>query len=292
MKTSPDYDRIAEDYDRRFEFFDDSRVTKLVLGFACSESSLRFLDLGCGTGHWLARVSSRVQSSAGLDLSMGMLEHAKAKLFPKGESSLEAKLFPKGEPSSKARLFPNAEPSPAAKPSHCVLARGRAEGMPWKDATFDRILINNAFHHFRDKERAMAEARRVLRPGGGLLIIGLDPHTGLDRWWIHDYFGSSLATDKGRYLPTDRMRALMKQCGLSRCETVLALHEPICFSARIALEEGRLEKHTTSQLALLTDEEYEQGMRRLWGDIEASEAVGAERVLLSDLRLYATTGWL
>jgi hypothetical protein len=44
VKTSPNYDRIAEDYDRRFEFFDDSRVTKLVLGFACSESSLRVLD--------------------------------------------------------------------------------------------------------------------------------------------------------------------------------------------------------------------------------------------------------
>jgi hypothetical protein len=138
----------------------------------------------------------------------------------------------------------------------------------------------------------MAEARRVLRPGGGLLIIGLDPHTGLDRWWIHDYFGTALATDKGRYLPTDGIRALMRTYGLSRCETVVALHDPICFSARIALEEGRLEKHTTSQLALLTDEEYEKGMRQLLENMEASEAMGAERVLLSDLRLYATTGWL
>jgi hypothetical protein len=38
------------------------------------------------------------------------------------------------------------------------------------------------------------EARRVLRSGGRLMTIGLDPHLGIDRWYIYDYFPVSART--------------------------------------------------------------------------------------------------
>jgi SAM-dependent methyltransferase len=45
-----------------------------------------------------------------------------------------------------------------------------AESMPFDDASVDAVVVGNAFHHF-DRDAAMAEIRRVLRPGGGLGVF-------------------------------------------------------------------------------------------------------------------------
>jgi SAM-dependent methyltransferase len=60
-----------------------------------------------------------------------------------------------------------AEPDRAAFP----LVRGRAEELPWPDASFDGVLIIEALDHFEDPARTAAEALRVLRSGGDLLIF-------------------------------------------------------------------------------------------------------------------------
>jgi hypothetical protein len=48
----------------------------------------------------------------------------------------------------------------------------------------------------------------------------------------------------------------------------------------------------TSQLALLTNDEYTQGIRQIQRDIEAAEARNEVLTLRTDLRLYATIGWV
>jgi SAM-dependent methyltransferase len=45
-----------------------------------------------------------------------------------------------------------------------------AESMPFEDGSVDAVVVGNAFHHF-DRDAAMAEIRRVLRPGGGLALF-------------------------------------------------------------------------------------------------------------------------
>jgi SAM-dependent methyltransferase len=50
---------------------------------------------------------------------------------------------------------------------------GRAESLPWGDAAFPAVLSVEAFDHFADPARAAAEALRVLRPGGQLLVFVL-----------------------------------------------------------------------------------------------------------------------
>lgn len=49
--------------------------------------------------------------------------------------------------------------------------QGMAEELPWPDATFEAVLSVEAFDHFLDPGLAAAEALRVLRPGGELLVF-------------------------------------------------------------------------------------------------------------------------
>lgn len=50
------------------------------------------------------------------------------------------------------------------------LREGRAEALPVEDASVDAVVVGQAFHWF-DAPPAIAEIRRVLRPGGGLGLI-------------------------------------------------------------------------------------------------------------------------
>ena len=52
---------------------------------------------------------------------------------------------------------------------------GRAEEIPFPDATFDRVTAVVAFHHVQNQDRALEETRRVLKDGGRLLLFELPP---------------------------------------------------------------------------------------------------------------------
>lgn len=62
-------------------------------------------------------------------------------------------------------------------PAHPALEAtlGVAENMPYADHVFDAVLVSDAFHHFRDQDGAVREILRVVRPGGGVLMLELDP---------------------------------------------------------------------------------------------------------------------
>jgi len=51
--------------------------------------------------------------------------------------------------------------------------RGRAEALPFADAAFDFLCLGYALRHLADLEGVFREFRRVLRPGGGLLVLEL-----------------------------------------------------------------------------------------------------------------------
>jgi hypothetical protein len=77
---------------------------------------------------------------------------------------------------------------------------------------------------------------------------------------------------------------------LSDCVTREIQHLPVQLAARAALEEGRLDRAATSQLGLLTEEQYQHGIDRIRKGIESAEASDRTLYLTADLRLYATTG--
>ena len=249
-----DYDRVAATYDRRYAINDYGGIRDAVLAFA--PAGLDVLEVGCGTGHWLGELAPRARTVAGVDRSGSMLARARA-------------------------AVPGA-----------LLARGSAEALPVRAGAVDRVLVVHAMHHFDDKAAFVREARRVLRPGGGVMIAGLDPHTGLDRWWVYEHFPAAVAADRARYPSAAAIRGLLEEVGFAACETRVVLHRPVSMPVREALERGVVARESTSQLMVIGDDEYAAGLERLRALAASAPAGGAEPMLHADLRIYGTTGWL
>lgn len=55
--------------------------------------------------------------------------------------------------------------------------QGSATALPHPDASLDAVVIVDAFHHFPDHERCLAEVQRVLAPGGVLVVREFDAST-------------------------------------------------------------------------------------------------------------------
>jgi ubiquinone/menaquinone biosynthesis C-methylase UbiE len=56
------------------------------------------------------------------------------------------------------------------RPDPDVKILGDLEALPFRDGSFDRVLIFAALHHVRDTQRALAEAKRVVRPQGHIVL--------------------------------------------------------------------------------------------------------------------------
>ena len=246
-----DYDAIAADYDRRYAVNDYSQMQAALLDFVENIPTGRALEVGCGTGHWL-RVLGDAVRVAGIDPSANMLRYARTK-------------------------------APVS-----ALVRATAERLPWCNGAFERLYCVNALHHFEDAAAFAGEARRVLAPGGRLLTIGLDPHTGTERWFIYEYFAPVREIDRQRYPSTARIRAWLRTAGFTDVHTREVQHLPARLSARSALDDGTLAKHTRSQLALLSDDQYEEGLDRIRMALRDADTRGETLTLTADLRLYGT----
>jgi SAM-dependent methyltransferase len=67
---------------------------------------------------------------------------------------------------------------------------GDARELPFADASFDAAMLVAMIHHVDSPQRALAEARRVLRPGGRLALMAFTREDVDDSWCI-DYFPAS-----------------------------------------------------------------------------------------------------
>jgi ubiquinone/menaquinone biosynthesis C-methylase UbiE len=124
-------------------------VHDAVLGALAAEPCPRVLDIGCGTGRLAERLlaAPTVRSVVGCDFSAGMLAHAAERLAPAARASTAT----------------------------VTLVRGDATRLPFADAAFDAAVSTEAFHWFPDQDAALRELRRVLRPGGRLLLALVSP---------------------------------------------------------------------------------------------------------------------
>ena len=103
-----------------------------IFEFLKDKEYTKLLDIGCGTGY-LIDMLAKVHDAeyTGVDLSPEMIKQANNK-----------------------------------KIKNAKFVEGRSDEIPFDDNTFDIITCSQSFHHYPDTDKAMQEARRVLKPGG------------------------------------------------------------------------------------------------------------------------------
>jgi ubiquinone/menaquinone biosynthesis C-methylase UbiE len=227
MALRVDYDQIATTYDNRYTFGLYDGVLEALRALFPAKKPESVLEVGCGTGYWLAALDMVCPRIYGLDYSLEMLHRARDR---------------------------NATAS---------LVRGTADRRPFHSGTFDLIFCVNAIHHFERIEQFIAEARRLLRASGILAVIGMDPHHGHDYWCVYDYFPETKATDLARYPSSGQIIDAMVQAGFERVDCRVACRFAQTRRGRSVLEDPELQRRGCSQMALLTDEQYAAGMERI-----------------------------
>ena len=275
-----DYDRIADRYDTRYGVYAYDGVRETLLNFLGTGPSAT-LEVGCGTGHWLAAAAARLKPSPHEDRDDGAAKAVAKRLDDRSAKASAERLV--GIDPSAPMLARARDAAPGAR-----LVRARAEDLPFPDAAFDRLVCVNALHHFADRGRFFAEARRVLKPGGGLLTIGKDPHTEQDDWWVYQYFEETRAIDLERFARVRTLRGEMALAGFAWTESMEADHIETVRPASEALANGVVDASFTSQLTVLSEEEFRRGVEQLR---QANDAAGGELQLVADFRLYATVAW-
>jgi SAM-dependent methyltransferase len=91
------------------------------------------------------------------------------------------------------------------------------EALPFPTAFFDAAMCCDAFHHFRDQAAAAREIARVIRPGGGVLILDAEA-TGSNRAWaaVERVLG-----EPGGFLPPADLEGLLAAHGITGTTTRL-----------------------------------------------------------------------
>jgi ubiquinone/menaquinone biosynthesis C-methylase UbiE len=146
------YDRLSRWYDL-LTFNSEERLAKQAIRQLDLKPGESVLEIGCGTGANLHRISQNISSTGlmiGLDLSSGMLSHARGKISAKSTGNI------------------------------IHLIQGDGENLPIASGEIDAILLSFTLELFDPPGIAavLAECRRVLSPSGRVGVVGLSRKPG------------------------------------------------------------------------------------------------------------------
>jgi SAM-dependent methyltransferase len=170
-----------------------------------------------------------------------------------------------------------------------TLLAAEAHALPFSTRAFDLVACVNALHHFGEPRRFLESAIGLLQAGGALVVIGMDPSVGRDRWYLYDYFPESLRPDLDRYPPHAALRRWMRDLGLERVTTRTAQRIQGVFEGERVFDDPILHRNGTSQLTLLDDGAFERGMARIR---DAVSRPGPSPSFVTDIWLPVTRGFV
>ncbi|WP_096703034.1 metalloregulator ArsR/SmtB family transcription factor [Magnetospirillum sp. 15-1] len=124
---------------------DEAEVEKALLAVFAGRRIHDLVDMGTGTGRVLEVLGPHVERAIGIDLSREMLSVARTNL-------------------ERLSL------------SNCMVRQGDIAQLPLPAATADAVTIHQVLHYATDPAALVAEAARVLEPGGRLAIVDFAPH--------------------------------------------------------------------------------------------------------------------
>lgn len=138
--------RHAGEWDRlRTLHVEDGQVEATIARLLDETRLGTVIDLGTGTGRMLEMLGPKVGRGIGIDLSHDMLAYARNRLEQKGLTN-------------------------------CQVRHGDIYNLPLDNAVADAVIVHQVLHYLDDPARAVAEAARLLRRGGRLIIVDFAPH--------------------------------------------------------------------------------------------------------------------
>ena len=188
--------RLAEVRRVRRENFDahagpDTNARQLVPGRSWAAWSralghllpaVRVADLGCGEGYLTIEASRWAQKVVAVDRSPAVLDRARAL-------------------AARRRV------------ANVTWKKGELEKLPIADESMDVALLSQALHHAGDPARAIAEAARIVVPGGRVLLLDLREH---NETWVRERLG-----DRWTGFSEEKLRELLRGAGLERVKVTV-----------------------------------------------------------------------
>lgn len=151
MNDPKDFQRASDTFDSIADHFDKTRDRpwKEVVDFLESCRGT-LLDMGCGNGRHVLEALDKGLEVVGVDASKRLLDISKTKLRERRGKEID-------------------------------LLRSDVKSLPFKDRAFDDIIYIATIHHLKKgRVKSLKEAKRVLKPGGVILISSWARE--LDRW--------------------------------------------------------------------------------------------------------------
>lgn len=154
----------------------------LAAGLAAGFAGCDVADLGCGEGALTLLLARFARTVTAVDAAPAMLREVQRRARAAGCAAVVR------------------------------VAEGDLEKLPLKSATQDAAFLSQALHHAAQPAQAVAEAARVLRPAGRLIVLDLVRH---DQEWMREQWA-----DQWLGFSADELRAWMERAGLrvTACE--------------------------------------------------------------------------
>ena len=143
--ASESFRRKGADWDEMQALGLDAPAVEAALLRVLPDPLGRVLDIGTGTGRLLELLAPRAQLTVGVDASRAMLALARSRLARAGIGQASVRL---------ADMY----------------------RLPFADGSFDLAVLQMVLHYAEDPAGVLAEAARVLVPGGRLVVVELAPH--------------------------------------------------------------------------------------------------------------------
>jgi ubiquinone/menaquinone biosynthesis C-methylase UbiE/biotin operon repressor len=179
------FDRVAADFGE--QVLPGRTWEGLARGLLQLAPHGRYVDLGIGDGLLTLMLSEVAEQVTAVDISPKMLTALRARAAQKGIENV-------------------------------TTVEGPIEDLPLPDASFDVAVLSQALHHAVEPAKALAEAHRVLVPGGRVLVIDLLAHT---EDWVRDQL-----QDQQLGFTEQALGALLSKAGFERVHVQRAARDP------------------------------------------------------------------
>ncbi len=234
------YDRIGRGYDATRRA--DPEILATLLAGLDPQPAEKYIDIGCGTGNYTARLAQAGGQWWALDPSAAMIAQARGK-------------------SSRVHWL-----------------QGRAEDTGFAARDFGGGVCVLALHHFTNPRAALAEMGRILKPGARFLIFGTTPDR-IHNYWLCHYFPAMMARSARQMPSLEKLAGWLRGTGLAIAGVkpffiTDSLEDLFLYSGKHRPEmylSARLRKGISSFADLCPPDELKRGLAGLARDIKSGD---------------------